>query len=83
MSEASPLLSLLGLQRLDAIGASPRALDVVQLLDAHVALLPGGRDPEGRPLITLPNIGNLREKLSRDDYKKILHYLASISRCAV
>lgn len=69
-----------GLQRLDAIGASPRALDVVQLLDAHAVLLPGGRDPEGHPLLTFPSIGHLREKLGREDYKKALHYLASITR---
>jgi hypothetical protein len=69
-----------GLQRLDIIGASPRALDVVNLLDSHVVLLPGGRDPNGHPLITFPNIGSLREKVGREDYKKVLHYLASITR---
>ncbi len=69
-----------GLQRLDIIGASPRALDVVNLLDSHVVLLPGGRDPNGHPLVTFPNIGSLREKVGREDYKKVLHYLASITR---
>ena len=69
-----------GLQRLDIVGASPRALDVVNLLDSHVVLLPGGRDPNGHPLITFPNIGSLREKVGREDYKKVLHYLASITR---
>ena len=69
-----------GLQRLDTIGASPRALDVVNLLDSHVVLLPGGRDPSGHPLVTFPSIGSLREKIGRDDYKRVLHYLASITR---
>ena len=72
----------IGLQRLDIIGASPRALDVINLLDSHVVLLPGGRDPDGHPLITFPNIGSLREKVGREDYKKVLHYLASITRFA-
>ncbi|KAI9551891.1 hypothetical protein GHT06_022227 [Daphnia sinensis] len=68
-----------GLQRLDIIGTSPKALDVVNLLDSHVVLLPGGRDPSGHPLITFPSIGSLREKIGREDYKKVLHYLASIT----
>lgn len=71
-----------GLQRLDIpiLGSFPRALDVVNLLDSHVVLLTGGRDPTGRPLLIFPNIGHIREKISKDDYKKVLHYLASITR---
>ena len=69
-----------GLQRFDIIGAFPRAADVVNLLESHIVLLPGGRDHNGRPIMTFPNIGNLREKLGREDYKRVLHYLASITR---
>lgn len=71
-----------GLQRLDIIGAVPRAVDIVNLLDSHVVLLPGGRDLSGHPILTFPNIGVLREKLGRDEYKKVLHYLSSITRYA-
>ena len=70
------------MQRLDIpmLGSFPRALDVVHLLDSHVVLFMGGRDPTGHPLLIFPNIGHVREKIIKDDYKKVLHYLASITR---
>ena len=62
------------------MGALPRALDLLNLLESYTALLTGGRDPAGRPLITFPSIGGHREKLGRDEDRRVLHYLASITR---
>lgn len=62
------------------IGSFPRALDLLNLLESHVALLAGGRDLNGRPIITIPSIGSSREKMGKDEYRKVLHYLASITR---
>jgi hypothetical protein len=75
-------LVLTGLQRMDVllIESFPRALDLVNLLESHIALLTGGRDLGGHPLITFPSIGNHREKIGREEYHKVLCYLASITR---
>ena len=74
--------SLTGLQRLDIpmLSSYSRALDLGNLLESHIALLTGGRDPGGHPLITFPSIGHFREKFGRDEYRKVLYYLASITR---
>lgn len=66
---------------MDIISAAvPRAVDLINLLESHIILLPGGRDLTGHPILTFPNIGICREKLGRDEYKKVLHYLSSITR---
>jgi triple functional domain protein len=55
----------------------PRALDVMSVLQERVAVLTGGRDRRGGPLLTFPATQR-RERFKPDDYRRLIHYLLSI-----
>ncbi|XP_052746705.1 kalirin isoform X1 [Bicyclus anynana] len=54
-----------------------RALDVLPLLQERVASLTGGRDRRGGPIIWFP-ANSRRDRVTPDDYRRLLHYLISI-----
>lgn len=54
-----------------------RALDVLPLLQERVAALTGGRDRRGGPIIWCPATSR-RDRITHDDYRRLLHYLISI-----
>lgn len=56
-----------------------RALDVLPLLQERVASLTGGRDRRGGPIVWFP-ANSRRDRLTPDDYRRLLHYLMSIPR---
>lgn len=58
-----------------------RALDVLPLLQERVASLTGGRDRRGGPIIWFP-ASSRRDRITPDDYRRLLHYLMSIPRYA-
>ncbi|XP_018907690.2 triple functional domain protein isoform X1 [Bemisia tabaci] len=55
----------------------PRALDVMTLLQERLALLSGGRDLRGGPVLTFPATPR-RERAKPDDYRRLLQYLTAI-----
>ena len=55
----------------------PRAEDVLSLLQEPVAVVTGGRDKRGGPLLLLPT-NPKRERLHTEDLKQLLHYLLTI-----
>lgn len=57
-----------------------RALDVLPLLQERVASLTGGRDRRGGPIVWFP-ANSRRDRVTPDDYRRLLHYLMSIPRC--
>ncbi len=64
--------------------ASPRppqnglkAVDIQHVLRDKVALLSGGRDRTGRPIVTFPSRENA-ERTSADDLRMVLLYLHAI-----
>ncbi|XP_046401247.1 triple functional domain protein [Ischnura elegans] len=58
-------------------GGGVRALDVLSLLQDRLAVLTGGRDRRGGPLISFPATPR-RDRTKPDDYRRLLHYLLSI-----
>lgn len=55
----------------------PRALDVAALLQERVAVLSGGRDRRGGPVLSFPATPR-RERAKPEDYRRLLQYLLSI-----
>lgn len=56
-----------------------KASDIKQLLLDRIALLTGGRDRKGRPIIVCPSRENA-EKTTAEDVKLVLLYLHTIPR---
>lgn len=54
-----------------------RALDVAALLQERVAVLSGGRDRRGGPVLHFPATPR-RERAKPEDYRRLLQYLLSI-----
>ncbi|KAK3932143.1 Triple functional domain protein [Frankliniella fusca] len=54
-----------------------RALDVLPLLQERLAVLPGGRDLRGGPVICFPASAK-RERAKPEDYRRLLQYLLQI-----
>ncbi|XP_034255517.1 kalirin isoform X2 [Thrips palmi] len=54
-----------------------RALDVLQLLQERLAVLPGGRDRRGGPVLCFPAAAR-RDRAKPDDYRRLLQYLLQI-----
>ncbi|XP_046675322.1 triple functional domain protein isoform X5 [Homalodisca vitripennis] len=54
-----------------------RALDVAALLQERVAVLSGGRDRRGGPVLTFPATPR-RERAKPEDYRRLLQYLLAI-----
>ncbi len=55
----------------------PRAEDVLSLLQDRLAIVNGGRDKRGGPLLLFPTSAR-REKVHNEDLKRLLHYLFTI-----
>ncbi|XP_024084053.1 kalirin-like isoform X1 [Cimex lectularius] len=51
--------------------------DVMPLLEERVAVVTGGRDRRGGPLLTFPTSAR-RDRLKPDDYRRLIHYLINI-----
>jgi len=54
-----------------------RALDVLALLQERLAVLPGGRDRRGGPVLCFPASAR-RDRAKPEDYRRLLQYLTSI-----
>lgn len=54
-----------------------RALDVAALLQERVAVLSGGRDRRGGPVLSFPATPR-RERAKPEDYRRLLQYLLAI-----
>ncbi|XP_047358806.1 kalirin isoform X2 [Vespa velutina] len=54
-----------------------RAADVLPLLQERLAILPGGRDRRGGPVIVFPTTPR-RERAKPEDYRRLLQYLLAI-----
>lgn len=54
-----------------------RCIDVMSLMQDQLAILAGGRDRRGGPIITFPSSGR-RDKAKAEDYRLLLQYLMSI-----
>lgn len=54
-----------------------RALDVMALLQERLAILTGGRDRRGGPVLSFPATPR-RERAKPDDYRRLLQYLLAI-----
>jgi hypothetical protein len=54
-----------------------RALDVMALLQERLAVLTGGRDRRGGPVLSFPATPR-RERAKPDDYRRLLQYLLAI-----
>ncbi|KDR16954.1 Triple functional domain protein, partial [Zootermopsis nevadensis] len=54
-----------------------RALDVMALLQERIAVLTGGRDRRGGPVLSFPATPR-RERAKPDDYRRLLQYLLAI-----
>nr|CAD7453164.1 unnamed protein product [Timema tahoe] len=66
-------LSRVGSRRMDGL----RALDVMSLLQERLAVLTGGRDRRGGPVLSFPATPR-RERAKPDDYRRLLQYLLAI-----
>ncbi|KAH0534828.1 hypothetical protein KQX54_009134 [Cotesia glomerata] len=55
-----------------------RASEVLPLLEERLAILPGGRDRRGGPLLLFPTTSR-RERTKSEDYRRLLQYLFAIS----
>ncbi|XP_023330642.1 triple functional domain protein isoform X4 [Eurytemora carolleeae] len=64
---------LSGARRVDGL----RCLDVMKEMEEGLALLTGGRDRRGGPVLTLPQ-NPRRERARPEDYKKLLDYLLGV-----
>ena len=62
-----------GARRMDGL----RALDVMALLQERLAVLTGGRDRRGGPVLSFPATPR-RERAKPDDYRRLLQYLLAI-----
>ncbi|KAK9499465.1 hypothetical protein O3M35_002496 [Rhynocoris fuscipes] len=51
--------------------------DVMAWLEERLAILTGGRDRKGRPLLTFPTSVR-RDRLRPDDYRRLINYLINI-----
>ncbi|KAK6629319.1 hypothetical protein RUM43_003136 [Polyplax serrata] len=60
-------------ERMDGL----RALDVMTLLQERLAILTGGRDRRGGPVLLFPATPR-RERAKPDDYRRLLQYLLAI-----
>lgn len=56
-----------------------RALDIHALLQERIALLSGGRDNRGGPIISFPSTPK-RERIKPEDLRRVMSYLLSIPR---
>ncbi|KAL1374518.1 hypothetical protein pipiens_018042 [Culex pipiens pipiens] len=56
-----------------------RALDILPLLQERFALLSGGRDNRGGPIICFPATTK-RERVKPEDIKRVVSYLIGIPR---
>ncbi|CAL7943982.1 unnamed protein product [Xylocopa violacea] len=54
-----------------------RALDILPLLHERLAILPGGRDRRGGPVLVFPTTSR-RERAKPEDYRRLLQYLLTI-----
>jgi len=54
-----------------------RAAEVLPLLQERLAILPGGRDRRGGPVLLFPSTPR-RERAKPEDYKRLLQYLFAI-----
>lgn len=54
-----------------------RALDLLQLLQERLIILPGGRDRRGGPIICFPSTSR-RERAKPEDYKRLLNYIIGV-----
>ena len=55
----------------------PRGEDVLGLLQDRLALVPGGRDKRGGPLLLFPNSPR-RDRVQTEELNRLVHYLISI-----
>lgn len=56
-----------------------RALDILNLLQERIALLSGGRDNRGGPIISFPSTPK-RERMKPEDLRRVISYLINIPR---
>ena len=56
-----------------------RAVDVMSVLQEHLAIVSGGRDRRGGPVITFQATPR-REKAKPEDYETLLKYLFGVPR---
>lgn len=56
-----------------------RAFDILSLLQERIALLSGGRDARGGPIISFPSTPK-RERVKPEDLRRIISYLLTIPR---
>ena len=54
-----------------------RALEVLSLLQERLAVLSGGRDRRGGPVLSFPATPR-RDRAKPDDYRRLLQYLIAI-----
>lgn len=54
-----------------------RAAEVLPLLQERLAILPGGRDRRGGPVLLFPSTPR-RERAKPEDYRRLLQYLFAI-----
>lgn len=54
-----------------------RATEVLPLLQERLAILPGGRDRRGGPVLVFPTTAR-RERAKPEDYRRLLQYLLTI-----
>lgn len=54
-----------------------RAAEVLPLLQERLAILPGGRDRRGGPVLVFPTTPR-RERAKPEDYRRLLQYLLAI-----
>ncbi|KAK0088982.1 hypothetical protein PV325_009865 [Microctonus aethiopoides] len=54
-----------------------RAAEVLPLLEERLAILPGGRDRRGGPVLLFPTTSR-RERAKPEDYRRLLQYLLAI-----
>jgi len=55
----------------------PRAEDVLNLLQDRLAIVTGGRDKRGGPILLFP-VSPKRERVHGEDLRRLCHYLFSI-----
>ena len=65
--------NFLGTRRADGL----RAVNVMAILQEHVAILSGGRDRRGGAIVSFPETSR-REKVKPDDLRDLLQYLLGV-----
>ncbi|XP_054168733.1 triple functional domain protein-like [Oppia nitens] len=63
--------------RSDVIKMGPKAKDILPLIEQRIAILSGGRDQRGGPILLFPS-KTRPEKLTAEELRPLLVYLASI-----